>query len=111
MSADNKNTIRNTLLKVCSLFSRIDVALFCTFNFNGDFFEENVLPTLFVIDEDANRAVRSREVHKALAKTSVGVFYDPSVAKPSRRPYRYTHYPVFVPCSLFHAKKHIPYRY
>lgn len=104
MSADNKNTIRNKLLKVCSLFNHIDVALFCTFNFNGDFFEENVLPTLFVIDEDANRAVRAREVHKALAKTSVGVFYDPSVAKPSGKPYRYTHYPMFVPGSLFHAK-------
>jgi hypothetical protein len=34
----------------------------------------------------------------------VGVFYDPSVAKHSGKPYRYTHYPVFVPGSLFHAK-------
>ncbi|GEM_PF-6403936 len=104
MNNDNPNTIRNRLFKICGLFEKIDVALFSTFNFNGDFFEENVLPALFVIDEDTNRAVRSREVHKALAKTSVGVFYDPSVAKPSGKDYRYTHYPIFISGSLFHAK-------
>lgn len=104
MTTDTPNTIRNRLFEVCDLFETIEIALFSSFNFNGDFFEENVLPALFGIDEDVSRAVRSREVHKALAKTSVGVLYDPSVAKPSGKPYRYTHYPVFLEGSLFHAK-------
>ncbi|MFZ6720549.1 hypothetical protein [Undibacterium sp. Ji49W] len=104
MKPGSKYTIRSRLLEVCALFDSIDVALFSTFNFNGDFFEENVLPALFGMDNDDSRPVRSREVHKALTKTSVGVIYDPSVAKHSGKAYRYTHYPVFIPGSLFHAK-------
>ncbi|NDU85229.1 MAG: hypothetical protein G3H99_01245 [Ferrovum sp.] len=96
--------IRERLSEVARKFDRIDVALFTSFNFNADFFVQNVLPALFGVDEAASRAVRAYEVNKALEKTDVGVFYDPSVAKLHGKPYRYTHYPVFIQGALFHAK-------
>lgn len=96
--------IRERLSEVAGKFDHIDVALFTSFNFNADFFEQNVLPALFGVDESASRAVRAYEVNKALAKTDVGVFYDPSVAALHGKPCRYTHYPVFIPGALFHAK-------
>lgn len=96
--------IREQLVKVVERFHTIEVALFNTFNFNADFFEQNVLPALFGVDPADTRSTREQAVHRGLLETSVGVFCDPSQLRPSRKPYRYTVYPVFVEGRLFHPK-------
>jgi hypothetical protein len=96
--------IREHLVKVVEQFHTIEVALFNTFNFNADFFEQNVLPALFGVDPADTRSSREQAVHRSLLETSVGVFCDPSQLRPSRKPYRYTVYPVFVEGRLFHPK-------
>jgi hypothetical protein len=97
--------IRERLTAVAARLTHIDVALFCTFNFSADFFEQNVLPALFGADPGASRAVREARVHKALLTTRVGVFYDASMLKPSRRRFRYAATPVYLgQRKLFHPK-------
>ncbi|CAG9234904.1 hypothetical protein [Burkholderia vietnamiensis] len=97
-------TLRERLSEVAGKFHTIEVALFSTFNFNADFFEQNVLPALFGAEPDSPRATRESAVHKGLMHTSVGVFCDPSQMKMGRKPFRYTVYPVFVEGRLFHPK-------
>ncbi|MFT4510817.1 hypothetical protein [Caballeronia sp. 15711] len=97
-------TIRERLVEVAGKFRTIEVALFSTFNFNTDFFEQNVLPALFGVDPGDTRATREQAVHRSLLDTSVGVFCDPSQLKTGRKPYRYTVYSVFVKGRLFHPK-------
>jgi hypothetical protein len=97
--------IRERLAAVAARLAHVDVALFCTFNFNADFFEQNVLPALFGAEPGAPRAVREARVHKGLLTTRVGVFYDASVLKPSRRRFRYAATPVYLgQRKLFHPK-------
>lgn len=96
--------IRERLAEVAAKFKRIEVALFTTFNFNSDFFEQNVLPALFALPLDGSRASREQLVHRGLLHTRVGVVCDPSQLRRSGKAYRYTTYPVFVPNRFFHAK-------
>ncbi|MFL6672901.1 MAG: hypothetical protein ACJ8LG_06395 [Massilia sp.] len=97
--------IRERLAAVAARLAHIDVALFCTFNFSADFFEQNVLPALFGAEPGASRAVREARVHKGLLTTRVGVFYDASMLKPSRRRFRYAATPVYQgQGKLFHPK-------
>ena len=97
--------IRERLVAVAARLAHVDVALFCTFNFNADFFEQNVLSALFGAEPGAPRAVREARVHKGLLTTRVGVFYDASMLKPSRRRFRYAATPVYLGQSkLFHPK-------
>lgn len=96
--------IRERLASVAKVFEKLEVALFTSFNFNGDFFEQNVLPALFGVEPHVPRTTRNQQVHRGLLQTQVGVFYDPSQLKASREPFRYTQYPVLVPGSLFHPK-------
>ncbi len=97
-------TLRERLSDVAGRFATLEVALFTTFNFHADFFEQNVLPALFGVEPGAKRAAREQLVHRGLRHTQVGVFYDPSAAKPGAKSFRYTAYPVFVPGRLFHPK-------
>ena len=97
--------IRERLVAVAARLAHVDVALFCTFNFHADFFEQNVLSALFGAEPGAPRAVREARVHKGLLTTRVGVFYDASMLKPSRRRFRYAATPVYLGQSkLFHPK-------
>ena len=57
-------TIRERLVEVAGKFHTIEVALFSTFNFNTDFFEQNVLPALFGVDPGDTRATREQAVHR-----------------------------------------------
>ena len=97
-------TIRQRLSDVANRFEHIEVALFSSFTFNADFFEQNVLPALFGVDPQSSRVVREQGVHRGLRETEVGVFCDPTLIKPSAKAYRYTTYPVFVEGRLFHPK-------
>lgn len=100
------NTIRERLFEVAQKFARIEFALFTTFNFNADFFEQNVLPTLFGVEiRETSRPAREQAVHKHLAESRVAVFYDPSAARPSKTAYRYSAHAVFLGSQrLFHPK-------
>ncbi len=96
--------IRERLQEVVQEFDEIEAALFTTFNFDPEFFEENVLPVLFGVEVGASRAVRRRAVHDGLARTPVGVCFDASVARAGVDDYRYTAYPVRLPGAFFHPK-------
>lgn len=96
--------IRERLAQAAARFARLEGAIFTSFNFNADFFEQNVLPALFGAEEGESRAARVQRVHKALMHTQVGVFCDPSQIRLSLVPYRYSVYPVFLKQRLFHAK-------
>lgn len=92
-----KHTVREQLLEVTARFEMLEFALFTTFNFSSDFFEQNVLPTLFGADlKDASRKARERTAHKGLMHTRVSVFYDPAVARGSADRFRYGAYPVYL---------------
>ncbi|WEE75758.1 hypothetical protein LZ683_16500 [Comamonas testosteroni] len=97
-------TLRERLSGVADGFATLEVALFTSFNFHADFFEQNVLSALFGVEVGVTRAAREQLVHRGLRHTQVGVFYDPSAAKPGAKSFRYTAYPVFVPGRLFHPK-------
>lgn len=91
------STIRERLAEVSAKFASIEFAVFTTFNFNADFFEQNVLPTMFGVDiSEGSRKAREQTVHKRLADTRVAVFYDPSVAARSSKAHRYTAHAVFL---------------
>jgi len=96
--------IRSRLTDVAARFSKIEVALFTSFNFHAEFFERNVLPALFGDSGDSSLAAREQLVHRRLRDTRVGVVCDPSVIQPGAGRYRYTVYPKFVPGRVFHPK-------
>lgn len=97
--------IRERLTRVVGHFAQLEIALFNTFTFSADFLEQNVLPALFGCEPEQTRSVREASVHKGLMATRVAAFYDASMAKVSKRRYRYTATPVFLPSrKLFHPK-------
>lgn len=102
----HSSTIRDRLFEVAQKFTRVEFALFTTFNFNADFFEQNVLPTVFGVDvRETSRRAKEQAVHKHLAESRAAVFYDPSAARPSKTAYRYAAHPVFLGQQrLFHPK-------
>lgn len=95
--------LRDRLSAVTQIIN-IEVAIFTSFNFHGDFFEQNILPTLFGLDSNETQAMREQRVHRGLLHTRVGVFCDRSKIQPSRKAYRYSIYPIFVEGSIFHPK-------
>lgn len=96
--------IRDRLQEVIGQFDEVEAALFTTFNFDPNFFEENVLPTVFGVADMEARTARRQAVHDALAKIPVGVCFDASVARPGLDDYRYTAYPVRLTNAFFHPK-------
>jgi hypothetical protein len=68
-------TIRERLGEAVRFFAKLDAALFTTFSFNPDFFEQNVLPTVLGV-EAPNPAAARPAVHARLCEVPVTVFYD-----------------------------------
>ncbi len=68
----------------------ITAALFTTYTFTPEFFEQNVLPLLFGIEGDGRRR-RSVQVNVHLAATPVAVFYDMGTQPRSGGEFRYQH--------------------
>ncbi|MFI8616140.1 hypothetical protein ACIGHN_11590 [Acidovorax sp. NPDC077693] len=97
--------IRERLTQVAERFKEIEVALFSTFTFNADFFEQNALAALFKCQPDDKRTVREARIHKELSSTRVAVFYDALLLTPSKHRFRYSALPVYQgPNRLFHPK-------
>lgn len=66
--------IRERLASVAKVFEKLEVALFTSFNFNGDFFEQNVLPALFGVEPHVPRTTRNQQVHRGLLQTQSACF-------------------------------------
>ena len=96
-------TIRDDLRTEAARFKSIESAIFTTFSFNPDFFENNVLPTLFGI-EDSGEGRRRVLVNNHLLKTDVCVLYDGSTRPKGSGRYRYQSGGVFLSNRFFHPK-------
>ena len=85
-------------LSVVARFETLEFALFTSFNFNPDFFEQNVLPTLFGLDlaDKASPRANEQHVHKQLMHCRVAVAYDPAVAEAGAGRFRYSACPVYL---------------
>jgi len=95
--------IREALISAASGFKTIDTAVFTTFNFQPDFFENNVLPALFDI-EDRREGRRRVQVNHQLSKSEVCVLYDASTAPNGGGIYRYQKFGIFLSGRFFHPK-------
>src|SRR5436190_1555107 len=99
----NALTIRERLGEAARFFANLDAALFTTFNFNPDFFEQNVLPTALGV-EAPNVAAARPVVHARLCEVPVIVFYDPSIQVQPGGVFQYTSCPIAVKGAFFHPK-------
>jgi hypothetical protein len=98
-----EKTIRQTLWEEAAGFATIKAAVFTTFNFHPEFFEDNVLPALFDID-DGREARRRIQVNHRLLRTEVCTLYDASTRPKGGGNYRYQRVGVFRPGGFFHPK-------
>jgi hypothetical protein len=87
-------------------FSKIDAVVCTTFTFNPEFFENNVLPLFFGID-NSDEFLRRQLVNSALLSTDVAVFHDqndPSPKTGSKGAYRYQTATIGLKKGFFHPK-------
>ncbi len=111
----NTATIASQVRVAARFFKELDAAVFTTFAFSSDFFEESVLPAVLAPDEETdgpashtrrprNRAAVQMLVHQRLAEVPVSVYYDPTARIRSGGHYRYSAHAVPVPGQFFHPK-------
>lgn len=98
-----QKTIRETLREEAVGFKAIEAAIFTTFNFHPDFFENNVLPALFDIDDHREERRRVKVNHRLL-NTNVCVLYDASTRPKGGGLFRYQRVGIFRPGRFFHPK-------
>jgi hypothetical protein len=98
-----EKTIRQTLREEAAGFETIEAAVFTTFNFHPEFFEDNVLPALFDID-DRREARRRIQVNHRLLRTEVCTLYDASTRPTGGGDYRYQRVGMFRAGGFFHPK-------
>ena len=99
-------TIRERVARARVYLSNLDCAIFTTFNFNADFFEENALPCALGVQAKRGGA-RKAEVNELLATTPTAVFFDHRVARYSAGDYRYLQCPVVLKNGLYFHPKNI----
>lgn len=95
--------LREYLQEQIGWFKEIEGILCTSFTFDASFFENNVLPLFFSI-EDKNENVRRIKVNDKLTKTDVAVFYDANNSAKIGGKYRYQVKPMRVPGRFFHPK-------
>lgn len=90
---------------VSEALSEIDIktVLFTTFTFHPEFFENNVLPSVFNIDND-NRTARKNLVNQKLSYIPCAVFYDKSTTPSGGGNYLYQAVGVQLINRFFHPK-------
>ena len=96
-------TIRERIERATGYFARREGTVLTTFNLNGQFLEEQVLPAILGV-EAATAAARNAGLHGQLAETDCTVFYDPTVAPGVSGKFRYVARPVPLRGRLFHPK-------
>ena len=103
MTEPRRRILRERIAEARGFLVHLDAAIFTTFSFNPDFFQEDVLPLVLAVDAKGP-AARRAQVHEALAEVPVAVFYDPSTSpKPADR-YRYSACGVPLRGRFFHPK-------
>ncbi len=98
-----ERTIRQTLREEAVGFKKLEAAIFTSFNFHPDFFENNVLPALFDID-DRREEQRRIQVNHRLLRTNTCVLYDASTRPKGGGLFRYQRVGIFRPGRFFHPK-------
>lgn len=90
---------------VSEALSEIDIKtiLFTTFSFHPEFFENNVLPIVFNIDND-NRTARKNLVNQKLSYIPCAVFYDKSTTPSGGGNYLYQAVGIQLVNRFFHPK-------
>ena len=96
-------TIRERIERATGYFAIRESAVLTTFNLNGQFLEDQALPTILGV-EAASTAARNAGLHAQLAETDCTVFYDPTVAPGVSGKFRYVARPVPLRGRLFHPK-------
>ena len=95
--------LREYLQEQIGWFKEIEGILCTSFTFDASFFENNVLPLFFSI-EDKNENVRRIKVNDKLTNTDVAVFYDANNSAKIGGKYRYQVKQMRVPGRFFHPK-------
>ena len=96
-------TIRERIERATGYFETLQGVVLTTFNLNGQFLEEQVLPTILGVDAQT-AAARNAGLHQRLAETACTVFHDPTVASGISGKFRYVARPVPLRGRLFHPK-------
>ena len=96
-------TVRVRVERASQYFREMDGVILTTFNLNGDFLEDNALPTVLGV-EATTTAGRRAELHQRLGTTPCTVFYDPTTRPKVSGLYRYVARPVPVRGRFFHPK-------
>jgi len=99
----NRIILREYLQEQIGWFKDIEGILCTSFTFDSSFFENNVLPLVFVV-EDKNESIRRIKINDKLTKTDVAVFYDANNSAKIGGKYRYQVKPMRVPGRFFHPK-------
>ena len=95
--------IRERIERARHYFETLQGVVLTTFNLNGQFLEEQVLPVILGV-EAKTAAARNASLHERLAETACTVFYDPTVAPGVSGKFRYVARPVPLRGRLFHPK-------
>ena len=96
-------TIRERMERATGYFAIREGVILTTFNLNGQFLEEQALPTILGVEADTT-AARNAGLHAQLAETDCTVFYDPTIAPGISGKFRYVARPVPLRGRLFHPK-------
>ena len=96
-------TIRERIERATGFFEKRRAVILTTFNLNGQFFEEQVLPIVLDVESD-NPSARDAEVHRKLVDTACKVYYDPSSHPKLSGKFRFVAQPVPIRGRLFHPK-------
>ncbi len=96
-------TIRERIERASGYFRAREAVVLTTFNLNGQFLEDQALPSILGV-EAATAAARNAGLHGQLAETDCTVFYDPTVAAGVSGKFRYVARPVPLRGHLFHPK-------
>ncbi|MCA9583420.1 MAG: hypothetical protein KC416_16585, partial [Myxococcales bacterium] len=96
-------TVRQSVAAARNFIVDLECAIFTSFTFNTDFFENNALPTALGI-EGATSAALAAQIHQALSTTPVSVFFDANFAGPAAQNYKYLPCPIALEGGIFHPK-------
>ena len=96
-------TIRERVQRAVAFFHRQEGVVLTTFNLNGAFLEEQVVPIVLGV-EAKTVAARRVETHQRLGATPCSVYYDPTAPPRLSGRYRFVARPVPVRGRFFHPK-------
>lgn len=94
IGSHNPDTIRQCLSEVRSRFESVSAAIFTTFSFSPDIFEQNILPIVCGTADFADEKERQYRTNQELSRMPVAVFHDPAAVTRGGGDFRYSTFPV-----------------